>query len=141
MAIHLPEVVEITDQDQHRPYQFCDDRLAADPDEMDRWAEHLVSRHGYRVVADQDHDSDRRSVSRLIRLELAGWSPQAKFQPNTRVNVLKKHLMHPMGCAGRRGTVVGWHARASEYCVAFDEEPVFGWLASSVLERYMPPAR
>ncbi|HEV8318737.1 MAG TPA: hypothetical protein VGQ10_15080 [Vicinamibacterales bacterium] len=45
-------------------------------------------------------------------------------------------MMRPMGYAGRRGTVSGWNAAASEYAVAF-EEPILGWVASNTLEPFV----
>jgi hypothetical protein len=137
MAIHLPDDIKITDWDEHRTCPFCViDRAETDPDDMDRWAAHLTTHHGYRVVDDRPRPVDEKAP-RTIRLQLAGWSSKAKFQPNVRVDVKTIRMMRPMGYAGRRGTIVGWNAGASEYAVAFDEEPILGWLPSSTLEPFV----
>lgn len=133
MAIRLPDVVTITDYDDHLPCRFCVMDLAeTDPDNMDRWVAHLTTYHGYRVVEDLSRAQTNRA--RTIRLQEVGWSDRAKFTPNQRVHV--KSDSQPRDYAGRRGTVVGWNPRGTEYAVAFDEHPTLGWLDSATLEPF-----
>lgn len=73
-----------------------------DPDDMDKWAQHLAAWHGYGVSR-----TGRTLVGqpRIIVLEQLGWSDKAKFYVNQRVNV--KADSKPRDYTGRRGTVVG----------------------------------
>jgi hypothetical protein len=132
MALSLPDHFAIFDSDEtNLPCCFCDVRGVADPDDLAKWAEHLATVHGYRVASDEPRAG---GSPRTIRLTLASWSPRAKFQPNQRVTVGENARGD---YREQRGTVVGWHARDSEYCVRFDQEPVIGWLASDWLEAFV----
>jgi hypothetical protein len=132
MAIHLPPTLEIADDDEQQPCRFCGDPSPADPDDMERWTSHLTVWHGYRVVQDRPRTG---SQPRVVRLELVGWSGEAEFEANQRVTVKPDSSWD---YAGRRGTIVGWHTRTSEYAVAFDHEPTLGVLPSKNLEAYQP---
>jgi hypothetical protein len=132
MAIALPPTLEIADDDEQRPCPFCGDASAADPDDMERWTSHLAAWHGYRVVQDRPRSHNQPQV---VRLELIGWSGAAAFEPNQRVTVKPDS---EWDYAGRRGTIVGWHPRTSEYAVAFDGEPTIGVLPPQNLEAYQP---
>ena len=134
MARSLEPELTITDWDKPGPCELCGSPKR-DPDNMDRWAEHLTTLHGYRVVEDRPRPVDG-SQPRTIYLQLVGWSEKAKFQHNQRVNV--KAESRPRDYAGRRGTVVGWNAPTSAYAVTFDEPPIYGWLSSRTLEAYTP---
>ena len=134
MARSLEPDLTITDWESPGLCELCGSP-GRDPDNMDRWAEHLTTLHGYRVVEDQPRPVDG-SQPRTMRLQLVGWSKKAKFQHNQRVNV--KAESRPRDYAGRRGTVVGWYALASEYAVTFDERPICGWLSSRTLEAFTP---
>lgn len=138
MAIRLPDALEITDFDEHEPCPFCGHSTAADPDDMDAWADHLIAWHGFDVVEDRPHD-DERETPRTIRLKQVGWTGRTKFAPSQRVNV--KADSHPRDYAGRRGTVVGRAPDHSDYAVAFDEHPALGVLRADTLEAYVARER
>lgn len=132
MAIRLPDRVEISSAaSPNEPCEFCHQPGCADPDDLDSWAQHLVSVHGYQIETDSGVPN---AWDRTIALTLVGWSPRAKFRPNTRVTV-NDHA--PGDYQERRGTVVGWLPDSSEYCVRFDEDPIVGWLASDSLEQFV----
>ena len=130
MVIKLPDIFDIgSDAETNRPCEFCRIEDVADPDDLNKWADHLRTVHGYRF------ETDKPGRPRKVRLALTGWSSRAKFQPNDRVTVNDKA---PSDHQQRRGTVVGWLAKSSEYCVRFDEEPVIGWLNSDWLRTFVP---
>ncbi len=97
MARSLEPDLTITDWESPGLCELCGSP-GRDPDNMDRWAEHLTTLHGYRVVEDQPRPVDG-SQPRTMRLQLVGWSKTAKFQHNQRVNVKAE---------SRPGNYAGW---------------------------------
>jgi hypothetical protein len=133
VAIRLPLTLEISSSDEHVPCQFCL-HSAADPDDLESWAAHLAQWHGYAISSNV---AKTEQTPRLIQLTLIGWNQtRAKFAPNQRVTV--KDEPRPHDYDGRRGIVVGWDAKTSQYAVAFSEAPTIGVFSSNKLIAFEP---
>lgn len=131
MAMRLEQTLTITDLDGLGACAFCGSPKR-DPDDMDQWAGHLTTIHGYRVVSDTPREASQRA--RTIILELGSWSVEAQFQANNRVDIAPAWQKE----GERRGTVVGWIPATTQYIVAFDREPLTRVLPADALAPYEP---
>jgi hypothetical protein len=133
MAQPLPDTLDISDFDMHRPCEFCGS-AECDPDEMDVWVTHMVTWHGYTILKDTPGDS-KGERPRVITLKQVGWSEHARFQANQRVSVKAGVMQREF--AHRKGTVVGYNPSTSEFAVSFSEKPSLGVLLPADLELYV----
>jgi hypothetical protein len=122
MAIRLPATFNITSSDEHLPCRFCNLSAVADPDDLERWAGHLLQWHGYAIAAVLGKTD---TTPRTIQLSLTGWpTTRAKFAANQRIVV--KPESHPTDYAGLPGIVIGWDPKTSQYAIAIDQYPFIG---------------